>query len=75
MDIVSTLLLLFDEGPFGPIKEHSSLFVMMEVFGLGGLFPRANKEKYHVEFLGYVGFLYRSFGFSLSDRLSQHRGL
>ena len=63
------------EWLFGLYKGAAFSFVSMEVFGLGGLFPKANKEKYHFELLGYVGFFCCSFGFSLSDRLSQHRGL
>ena len=74
--LIIILLLLFEkENGFGSIKRLAFSIVKREVFGLGGFFPRANKEKYHFEYLGYVGFFCRSFRFSLSDRLSQHRGL
>ena len=39
-----------------PIKGSLFLCKKLKFFGLGGFFPRANKEKYHFEFLGYVGF-------------------
>ena len=45
----------------GHLQEASKLFseMLKEVFGLGGFFPRVNKEN-HVEFFGHVGFLYGS---------------
>ena len=65
LDIILFFLLCFlDENGFLPIKEHSSFIVKMESLGWEDFSPELIKKKYHVEFLGYVGFLYRSFGFS-----------
>ena len=35
------------EWLFGLYKGAAFSFVKMEVFALGGFFPKANKEKYH----------------------------
>ena len=68
MDPRFTLALLFFSifergGAHFAYKEHGFFIVKMECFGLGGFFPRVNKEN-HVEFFAHVGFLCGNLVFS-----------